>query len=161
MVNVAFFMNFVFLALVWSTIWAPAAPTSLDPAMVQTVLGSSTSIVVASLAAYVVSQNWDVLAFHWLRDYTDGEWLWLRNVGSTATSQLLDTVIFVTLGFLVVPSVLGTGSALPTSVVLSLIVGQYLLKVLIAVVDTPFVYAVVSLARSRRGSMDEYVSGAD
>ncbi len=149
MVNVAFLMNFVLLALVWSTIFAPAAPTSIDPTQFRQVLGASTNIVIASLAAYLVSQNWDVLVFHRLREATDGERLWLRNVASTASSQLLDTVIFVTLGFLVVPELLGVGVAPPLPVVASLIVGQYLLKLLIALVDTPFVYAVVGFVRSR------------
>ncbi|WP_424017327.1 queuosine precursor transporter [Halorientalis pallida] len=149
MVNVAFVMNFVLLALVWSTILAPAAPTSIDPTQFRQVLGASTNIVIASLAAYIVSQNWDVIVFHRLREATDGEALWLRNIASTASSQLLDTVIFVTLGFLVVPAVLGVGVVLPLPAIVSLIVGQYLLKLLIALVDTPFVYAVVGFVRSR------------
>jgi hypothetical protein len=143
LVNVGFAMNFVLLALVWSTILAPAAPTSVDPGQFETVLGASTAIVAGSLLAYVVSQNWDVFVFDALRDRTAGRHLWLRNLGSTATSQAIDTVIFVGVAFAVAPAVLGTGQALPTPVLVSLVVGQYLLKLLIAVVDTPFVYAVV------------------
>ncbi|WP_318567817.1 queuosine precursor transporter [Salinigranum marinum] len=143
LVNVGLAMNFVLLALVWSTILAPAAPTSVDPDQFATVLGSSTNIVVGSLLAYVVSQNWDVLVFHALRERTNGRYLWLRNIGSTATSQALDTVIFVSVAFLVAPTLLGTGQPLDVAVVLALIVGQYLLKLLIALIDTPFVYAVV------------------
>ena len=156
MVNVAFLMNFILLALVWSTILAPAAATSVDPTQFRQVLGASTNIVIASLAAYIVSQNWDVLVFHRIREATDGEQLWLRNVASTASSQLLDTVIFVALGFLLVPSVLGIGVAAPLPVVASLIVGQYLLKLLIALVDTPFVYGVVAaFGGSRIGGGDD------
>ena len=149
LVNVGFAMNFVMLALVYSTIAAPAARSSVDPAAFARVLGASTNIVLASLAAYLVSQNWDVLAFHWLKELTDGDHLWLRNIGSTASSQAIDTVIFVLGGFLLVPSLLGTGSALPGGLLLQLIVGQYLLKLLIAVVDTPFVYLIVGYMRSR------------
>ncbi len=148
MVNVGFVMNFVLLALVWSTILAPAAPASVDPAQFATVLGASTNIVLGSLVAYVVSQNWDVLVFHALRDRTDGAHLWLRNIGSTATSQAIDTVLFVGVGFYLAPLLLGTGQALPPSVLVALAVGQYLLKLLIAVVDTPFVYGVVRFVRS-------------
>ena len=101
-----------------------------------------------SLAAYLVSQNWDVLVFHRLREYTDGDALWLRNLGSTASSQLLDTVIFITLAFGLVPLALG-GDPRSVSAILALIVGQYVLKLLIAVGDTPVVYAVVAFVRSR------------
>ena len=148
MVNVGFVMNFVLLALVWSTILAPAAPASVDPGQFATVLGASTNIVLGSLVAYVVSQNWDVLVFHALRDRTDGAHLWLRNIGSTATSQAIDTVLFVTVGFYIAPRLLGIGFALSGTELLALAVGQYLLKLLIAVVDTPFVYGVVRFVRS-------------
>ncbi len=146
MVNVAFGLNFVVLALVWSTLQAPA----VDPefaATFEAALAPSANIVLGSLLAYLVSQNWDVYVFHWIRDYTAGKYLWVRNLASTATSQWIDTVIFVSVGFVVAPSLLGIGEAMPTEVVFSLIVGQYLLKVLIAVVDTPFVYLIVRFLR--------------
>ncbi|GAD52183.1 putative preQ0 transporter [Halarchaeum acidiphilum MH1-52-1] len=147
-VNTGFAMNFVLLALVWSTIYAPAASSSVDPETFATVLGSSTSIVAGSLCAFLVSQNWDVVVFHALRRRTDGAHLWLRNIGSTATSQAIDTVIFVGVGFWLAPSLLG-GHPLPGAVLASLMVGQYLLKLLIALCDTPFVYAVVGYLGER------------
>jgi hypothetical protein len=152
-VNVAFAMNFVVLALLWTTILAPA----VDPEFASTfreALAPGTNIILGSLLAYVVSQNWDVLVFHRLRELTGGSFLWLRNVGSTATSQALDTVIFVSVAFVVAPQYLGIGSPLPTNVVVSLVVGQYLLKLLIALADTPFVYAVVGVLRSRGHAPD-------
>jgi uncharacterized integral membrane protein (TIGR00697 family) len=150
MVNVAFAMNFVLLVLVWSTIAAPvAANSAVDAATFRSVLGASTSVVVGSLVAYLVSQNWDVIVFHRIRERTGAGRLWLRNLGSTASSQAIDTVIFVTLAFRFVPAALGNSQGvLPWSIVASLIVGQYALKLLIALVDTPVVYAVVGYARS-------------
>jgi len=146
MVNVAFALNFVVLGLVWSTLRAPA----LDPGFAETfaaALAPSTNIVLGSLLAYLVSQNWDVFVFHWLRDYTAGQYLWLRNLASTASSQALDTVIFVVVAFVAAPVLFGTGQPESTAVVISLVLGQYLLKLLIAVVDTPVVYLVVRLLR--------------
>jgi uncharacterized integral membrane protein (TIGR00697 family) len=142
LVNVAFAMNFLVLALVWSTILAPAAQSSIDPETFELVLGASTNIVAGSLIAYLVSQNLDVVVFHAIKAATDGEMLWLRNVASTATSQFVDTVIFVSIAFWVVPQTVGIGPQLPGAVVVSLVVGQYLLKLLIALLDTPFVYLV-------------------
>ncbi|MFB6177517.1 MAG: queuosine precursor transporter, partial [Halobaculum sp.] len=153
-----FGMNFVLLGLVWVTIELPAARGSVDPAAFETVLGLSTNVVAGSLAAYVVSQNWDVIVFHRIREATEGRSLWLRNVGSTATSQLLDTVIFTVVAFLVAPAI-GIGPSLPLSVIGSLIVGQYALKLLIALVDTPLVYGAVALVR--RDSTGAVPSGAD
>jgi queuosine precursor transporter len=148
-VNVAFALNFVVLALVWSTIAAPAAETSIDPDAFATALGASTNIVLGSLLAYLVSQNWDVWLFHWIRKRTGPEKLWLRNLVSTGTSQVLDTVIFVSVAFAVAPALFGVGEILPLDVLFALAVGQYLLKLAIAVLDTPVVYAVVAIVRSR------------
>ncbi|AUX09134.1 integral membrane protein [Halalkaliarchaeum desulfuricum] len=147
LVNVGFLMNFLVLALVWSTILAPAAPSSIDPAAFETVLGASTNIVAASLLAYVVSQNYDVVVFHWIKERTHGERLWLRNIVSTGTSQAIDTVIFVGVAFWLLPRAIGLGPVLPGDVVVALIVGQYLLKLAIAVLDTPLVYLVVGAVR--------------
>ena len=146
LVNAAFAMNFLVLALVWSTILAPAA----DPAFAETfaeVLGASTNIVAGSLLAYLVSQNYDVIVFDAIKRRTDGRHLWLRNVASTGTSQLLDTVIFVGVAFWAMPTAVGIGPQLPTGVVVSLMIGQYLLKLVIALLDTPFVYLVTGAVR--------------
>jgi uncharacterized integral membrane protein (TIGR00697 family) len=157
MVNVGFAMNFVLLALVWSTILAPAANPEAA-GQYRSVLAPGTNVVVGSLAAYLVSQNWDVLVFHRIRELTGPSMLWLRNVVSTASSQAIDTVLFVAVAFYVAPRVLGFGGfgdRLPVAVILSLIVGQYLLKLLIALVDTPFVYGVVAAFGGSRASSDD------
>jgi uncharacterized integral membrane protein (TIGR00697 family) len=145
-VNVGFAMNFVVLALVWSTLAAPGVDPEVAAAF-GTALGPTTNVVAGSLLAYVVSQNVDVVLFHAIRDRTGSANLWLRNLASTATSQAIDTVVFVSVAFLVAPTLLGVGDALPLAAIGALIVGQYLLKLLIAVIDTPFVYLVVGAVR--------------
>ncbi len=150
LVNVGFAMTLVMLALVYTTVVAPIAPFSgVGQTEFAGVLWSSANIVAGSLLAYVISQNWDVLAFHAIRRRTDGAYLWLRNVGSTATSQVIDTVIFVTVAFWAAPLVLGVGPVYGQEQILSLIVGQYVLKLGIAVADTPFVYGVRRLLADR------------
>jgi uncharacterized integral membrane protein (TIGR00697 family) len=150
-INLAFAMNFVMLGLLWTTLSAPG----INPEFASTfnaALSPATNIVLGSLLAYLLSQNWDVVVFHWIRDQTDGAYLWLRNIGSTATSQALDTVVFVGIAFLIAPLVLGTGDALSLRQIAALIIGQYLLKLVIALVDTPLVYLIVGTVQS--GSPD-------
>jgi uncharacterized integral membrane protein (TIGR00697 family) len=160
MVNVGFAMNFVLLALVWSTILAPAMnPEAAE--QYRSVLAPAGNIVLGSLAAYIVSQNWDVLVFHRIREATGPSMLWLRNIVSTATSQAIDTVLFVAVAFYVAPRLLGVGDPTPVPVILSLIVGQYLLKLLIALADTPFVYAVVAAFGGSRIEADDNAWAAD
>jgi hypothetical protein len=120
------------LALAW-----PAAAFWQGGAAFEDVLGSTTRIVGASLVAYVASQYTDVFLFAWLRRLTGGRFLWLRNNGSTMLSQLLDSALFVTIAF---------AGVFP---VLPMILGQWAVKLAIAALDTPVVYGVVAILRSR------------
>lgn len=97
------------------------------------------NIIAASLIAYLISQHHDIWAFHWWRKLTQGKYLWLRNNASTMVSQLIDTVIFITLAFGVFPTITGK-VIIPWSSIPYLILGQYIVKVLIALLDTPVVY---------------------
>ncbi len=48
--------------------------------------------VTASMLAYMTAQFCDVFLFHKLKAFTKGNHLWLRNNGSTMTSQIVDTI---------------------------------------------------------------------
>lgn len=54
--------------------------------------GLAFGAVTASMLAYMSAQFCDVFLFHKLKAFTKGKHLWLRNNGSTMTSQIVDTV---------------------------------------------------------------------
>lgn len=141
LVNAGFVVQLLVWLLIVLAIQAPAAPFWTQQAAYAQVLGSAGRIILASLAAYAVSQTFDVWAFHRLKQLSGGRWLWLRNNAATAVSQLLDTLVFITLAFW------GKAELLP------LIGGQLVVKWLIAVADTPVVYALVYLVRQRVGKL--------
>ena len=143
-VSIAFIMNIVMLVLIWISINAPGSEAGVSPELFATVLGPSANVVIASLTAYLVSQNLDILIFDTIREKTNGSKLWLRNIGSTTISQLVDTILFITLTFSILPSIVGIGIGLPLFVIVQLILGQYLVKLLIALADTPLIYAFFS-----------------
>ena len=99
-------------------------------------------IVLASMIAYLISQNNDVLVFHLLKKVTKDKHLWLRNNGSTMISQALDSAVFVSIAF---------AGTVPGGVLWELIYVQYVIKLGIAVVDTPLVYGLVGLIRRIEG----------
>lgn len=94
-----------------------------------------------SLIAYCCSQTWDVFIFHKLKEsarkrlgderYNKHRWIW--NNGSTMTSQVIDTVIFIGVGF-------GFGLGMGGTELIGLMIGQYCVKFVIALLDTPVFY---------------------
>ena len=94
-------------------------------------------IAIASLIAYWISQTHDVWAYHFWKTKTDGKHLWLRNNFSTLVSQALDSLIFTIIAFVGVYSF---------SDILQILLTTYLLKLLVAIFDTPFLYMGKRLA---------------
>lgn len=92
----------------------------------------------ASITAVVVSQLLDIYVFNFIHSRTGERWLWLRNNGSTLVSQAVDTIIFYFIAFY---------GLIPNEVLFSLLIGNYLLKIFLAAVDTPLVYLAVKWAR--------------
>jgi len=123
--------------LIYSAIWMPVAPFYPAHEAYITTLGSSANIVLASILTVLVSQNIDVSIFHRIAARTDVKAA--RNVGSTAVSQFVDTALFIVLGFVVFPVVFG-GTLTPLAAIPSLIVGQYVVKLVVALGDTPLFY---------------------
>lgn len=134
--------------LVYASLWMPAAPFYQDAAAFSTTFGSGATIVLASILTLLVSQNVDVSVFHHIRERTPSRVA--RNVGSTAVSQLVDTVLFIWLAFVVLPMFMA-GDPQTLGAAGSLIVGQYIVKVLVALADTPvFIAASAGIDRYRR-----------
>lgn len=97
------------------------------------VFGLVPRITIASLIGFICSQNLDVFLYHfiWSKTGNSRARLWLRNNGSTLTSQLIDTVLFTFIAF---------WGVYPTNVFLSILITTYLFKALVALLDTPFMY---------------------
>ena len=81
----------------------------------------------------VLLRSIDVFLYHfiWKKTGDSKGMLWLRNNGSTLTSQLIDTVIFTFLAF---------WGTYPTGVFFSILITTYLFKAIVALADTPFIY---------------------
>ncbi len=115
------------------TLWfTPNANDYINDSL-KTVFGLVPRITVASLAGFVCSQNLDVFLYHfiWNKTGNSSAKLWLRNNGSTLTSQLVDTAVFAFIAF---------WGVYPVSVFFSILITTYLFKAIVALADTPFIY---------------------
>ncbi|GAA5416004.1 queuosine precursor transporter [Paraliobacillus ryukyuensis] len=140
-VRAGFFTQIVALVFVFAAIHLPAAASFGMQAEFEMIMGGSFRVMLASLLAYLVSQHIDVAIFHKLKKQHGEKKLWLRNNLSTISSQLLDTVIFIVVAFV------GT---VPTAILISMIITQYLFKAVVAIVDTPVTYLLVRLAKKEQ-----------
>jgi uncharacterized integral membrane protein (TIGR00697 family) len=105
-----------------------------------TIVNFTPRFVFGSLLAYYVSQTFDVWAFHRIKDVTGEKWLWLRNNLSTMSSQALDTLIF---------SLVTWWGIVDLITALQLGAAKYGFKVVIALIDTVFIYWARGLHRRR------------
>jgi queuosine precursor transporter len=125
------------LVLVQLSLFWPSAPFWKQQEAFQSIVGSSSRVIIASFVAYLISQLHDVWAFHSLKRLTKGKHLWLRNSLSTGISQFIDSFIFIMIAFY---------GVMP---VWPLIFGQWVIKILIATLDTPFVYYFVWVLKKK------------
>lgn len=131
-----------------ATSWSP-----VDNALFSTVFGATAIAVFASMTAYLLAQYVDIQVFHFWKRITKGKHLWLRNNFSTFFSQLIDTasVLFLLCSF----------GKIEWDKFSGLLLGSFLFKVLIAIIDTPFLYLAVFWFRKRFGlKMGEEIGDA-
>lgn len=89
-------------------------------------------IALASLVAYGISQLHDVWAYNYWSNIVPGDrFMWLRNNASTMVSQLIDSLLFTFIAF---------WGLLPMNEFLQILITTYLLKWMVAAIDTPFLY---------------------
>jgi len=138
------FIVSVFVTLiVWIALQAPTyAQSPVGQEAFSTVFGLMPGIVFGSMVAYLTAQFVDVQLFEFWRRLTKGNYLWLRNNGSTFFSQLVDTVAVVTIALVIWPEIDGNPNTQPLSweVWQGIVFGQYIFKLAIAALDTPLVY---------------------
>ena len=106
------------------------------------------SATFASMIAYLTAQFIDVHIFHYFKDRTRGKHLWLRNNGSTLTSQMVDSLSVVLITFTLTNAIHIPVNTSTLHFLLILIFSNYLFKFVAALLDTiPFYIGVRFLSR--------------
>jgi hypothetical protein len=143
-------MLFVML-ITFISIHLPTAPRSyIKHEEFAKIFGISFRFLIASVTAFFVAQMHDIWAFHFWRKLTKGKWLWLRNNLSTFVSQLIDSVLFMFIALWHIPDFIvkifpflaqyNTSPKFTAIYVITLLIPWWILKVVMAIIDTPFVY---------------------
>lgn len=112
----------------------PAAPDWANQDAYEKILGLTPRIVLASLVAFLAGGFSNSFILAKLKIITKGKMLWVRTIGSTIVGELLDSILFIIIAF--------TG-ILPTSLLVTLIISNYIFKTGVEVIFTPLTYRVI------------------
>ena len=127
----------IMFTFVLSTYYLPSQIASSSESVhtaIKTLALYSPIFVIGSITAYLVSQTFDVWLFNRIKVMTNGKYLWLRNNLSTLSSQALDTFIYTFVWVI--------AGELTFIVALSIALTKYIFKIIIAILDTIFIYIV-------------------
>ena len=104
------------------------------------ILGLTPRIVIASLIAYSVGEFSNSFVLAKMKIWTKGKWLWTRTIGSTIVGEFLDSIIFILIAF---------WGILPNSLLLTLIISNYIFKTSVEILFTPITYKVVKFLKKK------------
>ncbi|MFH2114962.1 MAG: queuosine precursor transporter [Spirochaetota bacterium] len=128
------FVSIIAMTVFMNTaLWYKPSPDDFAQEALTTIFGLMPRIALGSVAAYLVSQKHDIWAYQfWKERFPSDRAIWIRNNASTMVSQALDTIVFVAIAF---------WGQFPLSVLVEIFITTYVIKWLVAVLDTPFMYA--------------------
>ena len=144
-----------FVALAFAAIMAQiviALPVAPGEYMAQyqqgmvSVFGNSWRIALASMLAFWCGSFVNGYVLAKLKIWTQGRFLWVRTIGSTAFGELVDSSLFYVLAFY---------GIWPIHEVIQVALVQYVLKTFWEVLATPLTYWVVNTLK-RKESVDHY-----
>jgi hypothetical protein len=129
----AAFMSYVIVAM-------PPAEGWTGQQAYEDIFGSTPRIVMASLVGFWAGEFANSFTLAKLKILTSGRFLWMRTIGSTIAGELVDSLVFYPLAFL-------GAKGWTTQQVITVMISNYLLKVLWEAVMTPITYQVVNFLK--------------
>ncbi len=106
----------------------------------ESLLGFVPRIVLGSLVAYFAGEFTNSITLSLLKKKTKGRFLWLRTISSTIIGEGIDTIVFCVIAFY------GT---LPSEVLISVIVSNYIFKCSVEILLTPVTYKIVNFLKKK------------
>jgi uncharacterized integral membrane protein (TIGR00697 family) len=123
----------------------PAADGWSGQVALEAVFGSTWRTALASLLGYACGEFSNSFTLAKLKVRTQGRFLWLRTIGSTVVGEAADTLVFYPLAFL---------GVWDSSLLLQVMVANYLIKVSWEVFATPVTYQLVAFLK--RAENEDY-----
>ncbi len=141
-----FMANLVVVVAIWIGGLLPAADFWDGQAAYERILGLVPRILAASFLAYLLGEFANAYILAKIKIAMQGRLLWVRTISSTIVGQGIDSGIFITLAF---------AGTLPASVLIELILTQWIVKSAYEAAATPLTYVTVGFLK-RRDEIDTY-----
>src|ERR1700757_1979581 len=129
----------------WVIVSLPPAAGWNDQKAYESVFGQTPRIVFASLAAFFAGEFANSFVLAKMKILTSGRYLWTRTIGSTIVGEGVDSIVFYPLAFL---------GVWESRLVVTVMISNYIIKVLWEVVVTPVTYQVVGFLK--RAEQEDY-----
>lgn len=142
----SFSCNLLMVIIFQTAILLPASGTFRAQVELESVLGSTPRILIASFISFLIGNFVNSIVMSKMKVKTKGKYLALRTIGSTLIGEGLDTLIFIPVVFI---------ESLNLKEILFLIIDTYALKVLLEIILTPFTYKVVEFIKKKE-SIDTF-----
>lgn len=124
--------------MAWVIVTLPPASGFRNQSAVETIFGSTPRIALASLFAFWCGEFCNSYTLAKMKIITKGKALWGRVVGSTVVGEFVDSCIFYPLAFY---------GVWESSTIVTIMIHNYLLKVLWEVLCTPITYQIVAFLK--------------
>ncbi|MBI4192519.1 MAG: queuosine precursor transporter [Betaproteobacteria bacterium] len=133
--------------MAWVIVKLPPAPFWDNQAAYEIAFGSTWRIAGASLVAFLCGEFVNSYVLAKMKLLTAGRWLWTRTIGSTIFGEGVDSLLFFPLAFY-------NSGILPNDKLPLVILVQFVSKVGVEIVFTPFTYKIV--AALKRAEHEDY-----
>lgn len=137
-----FFSLLLMSVIFWIVGAIPAAKDWNLQESYNAILMTAPRIAVASMIAYWLGEFTNSFILAKMKVWTNGKYLWTRTIGSTVFGELIDTLVFCFIAF---------AGVLPSGLLVSVIISNYIFKVSYEVIATPLTYAVVGIYKKTEG----------
>ncbi len=130
----------------WFIIALPPAEGWPNQGALETVFGQTSRVAGASLLAFWCGEFTNSFVLAKMKIFLAGRFLWMRTIGSTVVGEFVDSLIFYPLAFL---------GHWETSLVIQVMLSNYVIKVLWEVLMTPVTYRIVAFLKKHE-NVDYY-----
>lgn len=106
----------------------------------ETVLGSTPRMFLASICGYLVGGLSNSYLMSYIKEHSKIKFLWFRTISSTIVGEILDTTIFLFIGFI---------GSIPNENLINMIICQAVVKIVFEIIMTPMLYKSINIVRKK------------